>query len=483
MKKNVVIRKQKIRISTSDEQLALKLRSEVSDSLQYDLLDVYDNIFNAKEFDGLNTAYINKISIDIGRCTETDFHQKFAQLVWQALIEHLHYPVSPEESLRVISAEQPETESAEAGNAFTALLYYLQYSILPWWFTGELYQSPAQIFNSLTDAEVEKIVRKIIEWNKEKHAARSMVKRLLNLLDAESIKKILDISTTVILNSSGESESQLLQFRVFFKLFNSQNFTGTSPLNIELAEWLLLKGDESKQDLTSAFAAYIFRKYNQDFNAGKWDTENIVPDNVKQFIRELVAKQKLDSGPDDVSGEFLKHNKENKYDVFEDGIYITNAGLIILHPFLPALFDECMLTNADGLFVDQMAAYKAVALLHYLQTGREAYEEQWMAFNKILCGLHIVDALPPAVTLQVKEKRECDILLKTVVHYWEALKGASVDTVRESFLSRNGKLSMKEGNWLLQVERQTVDVLIDRLPWGISTVKLPWVDHLIYTEW
>jgi hypothetical protein len=51
-------------------------------------------------------------------------------------------------------------------------------------------------------------------------------------------------------------------------------------------------------------------------------------------------------------------------------------------------------------------------------------------------------------------------------------------------LLRPGKLIRKEdGDWLLQVESRTFDVLLEHLPWGISMIKLPWMKKMLWVEW
>ena len=49
---------------------------------------------------------------------------------------------------------------------------------------------------------------------------------------------------------------------------------------------------------------------------------------------------------------------------------------------------------------------------------------------------------------------------------------------------RPGMLAVDaDGDWLLRVEARTVDILLDQLPWGVSLVKLPWMDRLLRVEW
>jgi len=63
------------------------------------------------------------------------------------------------------------------------------------------------------------------------------------------------------------------------------------------------------------------------------------------------------------------------------------------------------------------------------------------------------------------------------------LRQMSVAGFRGSFGLREGQLSSRDGHWLLQVERQTFDVVIDRFPWSAALVRLPWMPALLQVQW
>jgi hypothetical protein len=166
-----------------------------------------------------------------------------------------------------------------------------------------------------------------------------------------------------------------------------------------------------------------------------------------------------------------------------EGIYISNAGLVILQPFLTLFFENLGLIDDNRQFISSHTQIKAAVILYYLQSGQVDYNEWEMSLNKILCGMATDELIPNDILLSDQEKAESDTLLKTVIEYWDALKRSSVEAVQTTFLTREGKVSFKETHWLIQVERTGVDILVDRLPWGIGTIKLPWLNELIYVEW
>lgn len=166
----------------------------------------------------------------------------------------------------------------------------------------------------------------------------------------------------------------------------------------------------------------------------------------------------------------------------ENGIYVSNAGIVVLHPFLSTFFKKLELT-ANGKFHNTAAAEKAVHLLHFLATGKTNCEEHELVIPKLLCELPIQYALKEIIELTEEEKQEAENLLTAAIDQWEKLKNISIDALRENFLQRNGKLYTKNDLRYLQVENGSLDVLLDYLPWTLSIVKLPWMKEMLRIEW
>ncbi|AOS83869.1 hypothetical protein BIU88_06710 [Chlorobaculum limnaeum] len=162
------------------------------------------------------------------------------------------------------------------------------------------------------------------------------------------------------------------------------------------------------------------------------------------------------------------------------GLYVENAGLVLLHPFLPQMFEALGIAGDDEL----LRPGEALRLLHYLATGDETAPEYELALPKILCGLPPASLAGEAGPFTDEEREESAALLSAVIRHWEALKNTSPDGLREAFLKRPGKLTRwHDGGWLLQVESNSFDILLDRLPWGFSMIRLPWMPSMLHVEW
>jgi hypothetical protein len=169
----------------------------------------------------------------------------------------------------------------------------------------------------------------------------------------------------------------------------------------------------------------------------------------------------------------------------EDGSFpAQDAGLVLLHPYVTRLFETLGIAPAGARGLPEFALPRAAALLHWLLSGREEVFEFELSTIKVLLGLAPERMLPVASGLLSDEDRaEADHLLAAAITHWAALGKTSVAALRGSFLQRRGVLRDIGRGWELRVEPQSFDMLVGKLPWGISIVKLPWMTRPIFTEW
>jgi hypothetical protein len=171
---------------------------------------------------------------------------------------------------------------------------------------------------------------------------------------------------------------------------------------------------------------------------------------------------------------------ENDLSKAAEGYYLDNAGLVLLHPFLPRFFEGLGFAENDQL----QQPDRALSLLHFLATGQLVAPEHELTLPKLLCAVPQTQPTTADVALTTSETDEAIALLEAVVHHWSALRSTSPDGLRGTFLTRPGKLTRRpDGDWLLQVEPQSYDILLDQLPWGISMIQLPWMPEMLRVEW
>jgi hypothetical protein len=163
-------------------------------------------------------------------------------------------------------------------------------------------------------------------------------------------------------------------------------------------------------------------------------------------------------------------------------IYVNNAGLVLLWPYLSRFFGALGLVDANR-FVTEAAAGRAVLLLHYLATGTTKVFEYELPLNKIMCGIAVSDPVKPDWEVTEAEQAECESLLQAVIRNWPALKNGSLPGLRSLFLRREGLIFTRDGQRVLRIAGTAYDILVNQIPWGIGTVKLPWMEQLLMVEW
>ena len=53
----------------------------------------------------------------------------------------------------------------------------------------------------------------------------------------------------------------------------------------------------------------------------------------------------------------------------------------------------------------------------------------------------------------------------------------------EILIQRPGKLRRSGTGWHLTVEQQSIDILLGTLPWGLSEIRLPWLEYPLRVDW
>lgn len=481
---SVIIRKEKIKIRTSDEQYALQVRKELTDSLQFDIIRMMENVFAQIESPDV---YINidRLKIDLGTITSKEFEQHFVQLVEEKLTKELQkqFPDNGDFAARQKNTtpgfrdsyfdKNPSSQFSQPGQQrLNALLYFLEKGIYPWWYKEGIRQTPEELLNNLTKDETDTLILTILSTRKK--------------VVGEEIKNI--IKRLFIHLPKTKSESVVRQ------LLNLHNSTLLTRNTLEIFK--------NKDDLKKIYAVSERDFYSQLFEFLLSENIEVGINTIENFIKELEHQQKNNAEAASIEKE--KKNVQTKQpentaeatsaenenvkrkepdNPGKEGIYVSNAGLILLHPFLQSFFAGACLLDGKNQFISTQAQQKAAVLLSYLQSGNDEYKEWEMALNKIICGMQYDDLVPDGMLITEKEKEESRSLLQAVVNYWEALKGASIESMQNTFFLREGKITWKEEHWLLQIERNGFDILIERLPWGLGTIKFPWLQHLIFTEW
>ena len=482
---------------------------------------------------GESHVYIDHIDIDAGTTTLENLERNLPEAVARALDRFLreHIPVG-EHPLPFVSGNIRHTTAQSS--IHEAFIYFLRTGSLPWSFRlpvgGTLEQvvsaswqeaqevaiSPISDKESLLQALADAVARKRLVHQ----FPPNFLEALLFLLSPEA-KEITETVLQTLHRSELSSAARDMFIRQLWETVFAQIAAGEDITTINLVgeAWDTLPtatGNTALADILerlwplsitrrhSVAGESIHREPRPDglprlekarftnavsheggelADAGLVPSVHASPDNMPITQRQITAAQERIIPEKVPPASTVFHNSfitEREHPDARDGIYIDNAGLVLLHSFLPQFFGMLGIALEDKV----LRPGRALCLLHYLATGQALAPEYELVLPKILCGIPLLTPVETDLNLTVSEKEEAVALLEAVIRHWDALRNTSPDALRGTFLLRPGKVTLREdGEWLLQVEQKSWDVLLERLPWGISMIKLPWMERMLWVEW
>jgi hypothetical protein len=482
------------------------------------LENVFDEIAGENEIIRINTLHIDLGTLSAGNF-KNEFKAQLAQQIKKVITQKKAENFFSNNDIVVIKKEQSLLE---------AFKHFLRYGIKPW-FTSikTLQQWQIEILNNFSQQNWQNTGA----WLKENLSGQPVIlERLINQFSDEVLIKILKE-----LSSFNENEWSV----IYNDLTALYNALAVWENNIRTNVWYdsflkFLKQQPHKNPLYLQVSA-IFKQYRKSVGTagyldalnyisiildqketGKKDKSlpyehlrsleekihsNVIRDAIKEAsenaIKSISAKS-LEKIPEEVEPDKIsdetnadklttkdqdKKLKKKAADEIEGEIqYVINSGIVILHPFLQMYFDGLGLIK-EKKFTDVDVCKRAVLLLHFLATGETSIAEFDLLLQKIMCGLSLEETIPAVLEITDSERAESEKLLLSVINYWPPLKNTSIAGLRNTFLQREGKLEKKENGWRLTIEQRTVDILLDKLPWGFSTIQLPWMNEMLSVDW
>ncbi len=223
------------------------------------------------------------------------------------------------------------------------------------------------------------------------------------------------------------------------------------------------------------FGGKTANQAHRDFQYLEKPSHDLAEQETNQFAR----KSSNESHNEFINTTYLPlDNREND----QEGIILGNAGLVILWPFIGELFERLGFAK-EKTIVNETARQRAVALLHYLCTGNASIHEYLLPLNKVLCGMELTTVFEHNDPLTQEETNACDSLITSVIEQIPILENMSINGFRGNFIIRTGILLPGNYGWLLRVERETYDVVLEHFPWQFDWVKLPWMQSPLQVEW
>ncbi|MFC4816458.1 contractile injection system tape measure protein [Flavobacterium sp. GCM10023249] len=324
--------------------------------------------------------------------------------------------------------------------------------------------------------------------------------KVLNLLPNSDNGQFL-MNIFMNLSSYSSFDSKVLRL-IKDRIFSDEKKIGQW---LELVQWsknLIDKGMHSAQSF--AFLNQTIEKYwgVSQIEMQEFFTVIVHENNFKTFAESRRSEleffidwqQQMEAG-NSISQQYQNGNQSNEQHnveaeftqrsklVEEESVfYINNAGLVILHPFLPMLFEQLGFTMNQE-WTSELARQKAILVSHYLVFNNQEMEESQMILNKIICGWSIEEVITTQVILEENEKEKCQSLLDAVLEHWKIMRNSSKEALQETFLQREGKLEIQANGFEMWIEEKGYDILLEQLPWGIGMIKTPWMESYLICNW
>ena len=395
------------------------------------------------------------------------------------------------------SDSNSQQRSPDSTSDLETISYFIQTGTLPWYAEKLSKQELDKCFDRLIETYPDQVKRLLVVFFKE----QNYLKRIIyQFADATLIKitKLFSVKLAKFITNYNQEIQQILS--------QVDNYKHISVAKSRLQRWqgilLSFTFNQNTQFEPNQFVKENLLHLSTSFSLNYTSLINDITKTVERIQKENKAtfKSQLPKIISQIQVEISQPNTDQEKplstqtqlpdsqdiqsDPFSDAdeIYINNSGLILLWPFYKQLFTKIGLLQKNN-FIDTNAAQKAVLILQYLVDGNTEIPESNLPLNKILCGIDISEPIETSLNISDAEIEECETLLAAAIANWSILKNTSIDGLRKTFLQRNGILRIRHGSWLLQVERQTYDILLDKIPWSIRVIKLSWIDEILYVEW
>lgn len=462
---NHIIKKQVLDLKVDSVQESASIQDRVRELYYHRIVPRLE-----KEFDQQcpenRVLRLDSLELNLGELATDTLEEQWEDRVETVLMEQVR------EQIQVARLLQQAGHGDEL-NADTANLELLQVFLktgnLPWW--RQKIDSLDELLQQVLQASSDQL----LTWLRENRNHSGLIDRLFGQFSQATFSQLLAALTgadpnelSAIFQALGQAYKQP---KLVWKKALLQSLQPT-------VEWgTTLTGASNKKDQLVRFS--------RDLAIELARISGNAPD-----LRALLPELVLNLGPQ-LAEDLLKaaSGKDEKQDEPEpeaaetpEELYLQNAGLVLFWPYLDQLFKALKLTY-NNEFVNEMSRQKAVHVLQYLATGNDDGAEFDLPLNKLLCGLPVTEALDIGAELNAGQKEEADQLVSALIRNWEALNNTTPEGFRTTFVNREGRLVLENNTWTLLVHRETFDLLLDRLPWGIGEVNLPWMNETIYVEW
>jgi hypothetical protein len=520
-----IIRKQVIDLGIDSRLDPFSIQHDISIFYWDHIIPLLEKVFN--DLCGTNEVIcIDKLEIEMGHLAVNKIKQKWEidKLLAEIAGQLYNKIKSPDHTaIKVYRQQQPM-------NFFRQWLFYMEWGFLPWntnlasddWYKKVLESLATEYDNA---EELRKLIRENPRASKRivlQHPVIYLIQltELLTARKQDRLPEYIDYLYQAVCLSQGKSKKEITEGKRSFETIAWVEIflLAAHPhvdLSVENIVSILLTSFLDKTQLKNlSHSKKILAKLsiicpllltivtenskNQEERVTikiPTPVEHSTGDNPAGIAKndDVNKKESLEKGfidsSQEIKNDIIKTTIKNKEientsieEILHDGIFTNNGGLVLLNHFIYPFFSNLKLLNSEKL-IDERHLQKAVHLLQFLATGNQQASEHEMLMAKILCGFPPEESIDKKIQLSPIEITEADHLLNELIAQWEILKNTTPAALREGFLQRKGKLYKRNDHLWLHLEKGSIDMLLDYLPWNISVMKLPWMKERLLVEW
>ncbi len=504
MNEDHIIQKVFVEITVNNKEKAFSIKEDISNFLSVDVFPQIEKYINALNLESAYkpdgyTLQIPRLELNLdvkSSSLNTELKDKITQLFKEELSE---ITKSHETSNQEVENDSKAYWIHNQEKIIQTFIYFLENGHMPWWNSdkkGISFLDP-DIFNSMIlNSYFEKSIILVLS---KRHVQDRIIHQLSNEQVAQLCltilkNKELKISLETVVISRISQLNHKDRFIIWKLILNvlteylqssktyQKEYLLQQILRIEATGLLPIK--TNRQNLKTILKLFPFLKENeilesiqsiqstQSIESIKNNPADKPKENIKTSIETMYQKN------DEAAFEDLNNNDTEE---INEGQFIQNAGLILIHPFIKTFFEHCDLLDpkTNELTDPELCAH----LLHYIATGQTNAPEYDMVFEKFLCNIPTNQSINKHIKLSRKHKTQAKNVIESVQHNWNPMKKSSAALLQNEFFQRSGKLVISSNDYTLTVERKTQDILLEKLAWGISLVKLPWKEKFIFVNW
>ena len=410
---------------------------------------------------------IEHVDLDLGKVSKEELPRVLRNLLEEEIVKRLYHGSDDVEEIAIRGHGPIETKSASELDWMS----YLYTGVVPWTYEDSerdlAEQVTQEVFSRLDDKDWMASFFGRLSTND------AAFYRFFNLFSSDRIGDLLNAPFF----------AEALKKEVHDDL-TPQKLNSLDKQQLLALSYAMIKVDEQKEEqkieaIIDQGKAYKAEK-QQQIVAQREEAEE-----QQQIVVKITDVERLEDRADgfDKMVSSMKQQLLMFDEAFEEHCLVDDAGLVILHPFLPTLFERLGYLDEERKFSSLAHQERAAHLLRWIAGFALPHLDYQMALEKVLCDLPLSYPIDSEIELTDLEKEEGVQVLRSVCQYWPPLNGTSPEGLQQSFMRRKAIIVYEDNTWMVRVEGQAIDILLDDLPWEISLLLLPWKEEMIMVEW